>query len=111
MRDSLQTPLTQIASERLALVNRRVGIANNSREHIHDISRGITLQDEMPRHADLVDAPAGDLKRPKAFGDERAALDLAARGGDHDPVQVGNAFLGGELGWNLGETFGLKLSQ
>src|SRR5581483_2877108 len=90
-----QAALPQVAGERLALVDRGVRVADDRRQRVGDVARGVALPAEVPGHADLVDAAAGDLEGPQPLGDERARLDLAPRSGEHDPVEVLNALLGG----------------
>src|SRR5687767_6105660 len=107
------TPLNpfNVAHEGLAFVNRYIWIADERRELVHHSTGDDTFISPVPWHADLVNRPAVDLQRPKPPRDERLGADFRTRARHAHPVEIADAFLGGELGTDLHEQFRLQLGQ
>src|SRR6266704_2040173 len=110
MASGISGPL-HVADESLAFVDRHVGIADPGGEVVDDVTRGETHPPPVPRHADVVDALAGDLHYADAIGDERLRADAAAGRGDINPVEVLDPLLAGQVPAHLDEQLGLELGE
>src|SRR5690348_11967594 len=80
----------QIAGQRFGAVNAGIGIAKNREQHIRGVAMRVALIAEHPWHADLVDSAPVNNEGAQAIGDHRFHLDLAAQGGEYDPVEMGD---------------------
>lgn len=76
-----QPPLPQIAGQRFALMDRRIGVADHTGQHIGNVAFGISLLPEMPRHADLMDAAPSNLQRAQPLGNQHFGFDFTAQNG------------------------------
>src|SRR2546425_8424973 len=63
--------LLHVADERLAFVDRYVGVADPGGEVVDDVARAQTHPTPVPGHADVVDALAADVHHADAVRHER----------------------------------------
>src|SRR5437899_8906297 len=82
-----------VADERLAFVDRHVGIADPGREVVDDVAGAQPHPAPMPGHPDVVDGLTGDLHHADTVGDERLGPDVATWTRHHDPVEILDSLL------------------
>src|SRR3989442_4685711 len=79
--------LLHVADERLAFVDRHVGITHPGGEVVDDVPRGEAHPAPVPGHADVVDVLARYVHHADAVGDQSLRAEMAARAAVHDPVE------------------------
>src|SRR2546427_4202479 len=110
-RASAISRLLHVADERLALVDRHVGISHPGGQVVDDIAGAQAHPAPVPGHADVVDALAADIHHADAVGDERLCADVAPRARDDDPIEVLDPFLLREPLAELDEQLGLEFGE
>src|SRR5580693_829966 len=83
---TLASRFLDVADKHFAFVNRYVGIADKSRQLVHDIAGHKPFITPMPGHSDVVDGLAIDLQRAQAPRDQCLRTDLRSWARHSDPV-------------------------
>jgi hypothetical protein len=99
----LQPAFAQVTGKCFPFMNSGIGIPNNGRQRVHNVTGGIALPAEVPGQADLIHAPTIEVEWPQAFGNQHLRFHSAAGSGDHHPVEIVQPFLLRQFGRNLGE--------
>src|ERR1700678_665293 len=73
---TLASPFLDVAYERLAFVDRYVGIADQRRQLVYNIAGHQPFITPMPGHSDVVDGLAIDLQRAQAPRDQCLRTDM-----------------------------------
>src|SRR3569832_1989185 len=100
-----------IARRDLALGNVYARISDEREQIVDDIALDEADAAPVIRHRDLMHGRAADVQRREPASDQRAALDLGARGADRRPAAVRDPELRGELDRLLAEHLRLPLAQ
>src|SRR5437016_12977659 len=95
--------LLHVADERLAFVDRHIGVTHPGREIVDHVSGGEPHPAPVPGHADMVDEFAAHVHDANTIGHERLGANVAARRADADPVEVPDPL---PLGWPLADRAG-----
>src|SRR5437870_13147416 len=93
---SVISGLLHVADERLAFVDRHIGVTHPGGEIVHHVSGGESHPAPVPGHADMVDEFAADAHDADTIGHERLGANVTARRADADPVEVPDPLLLGE---------------
>src|SRR5215510_259023 len=104
----LHSCFLHITDKRFPLVNRHVGIAHQRRQLVDHVPFGESFPTPMPGHADVMNQLAVEREGTNAPRHQRLGPDACPRRGDPAPVEVSNAFFGGELRTDFDEEFWLQ---
>src|SRR3989454_386381 len=95
--------LLHVADERLAFVDRHIGVTHPGGEIVDHISGGEPHPTPVPGHADMVDEFAADAHHADTIGHERLGANVTARRADAHPVEVNSSTMsacpGTGVGW------------
>src|SRR5437879_12531548 len=80
--------LLHVADERLAFVDRHIGVTHPGGEIVHHVSGGEPHPAPVPGHANMVDEFAADVHDADTIGHERLGATVTARRADADSVEV-----------------------
>src|SRR5438128_9528491 len=101
--------LLHVADERLAFVDRDIGVTHPGGEIVDHISGGESHPAPVPGHADMVDEFAADAHDADTIGHERLGANVTARRADADPVEVPDPLLLAAALPDFEEQFGREL--